>query len=150
MTALLLFPDWCAACLRSAALLPETVVSIEGHEAYLYALLAQTVPPKTRPANAPAAGFDPAFAAASLAGTPTVTVSAKTLDLFEATDFPLLIGLDASGTIRVLQSVLAEDMAPGNAADSAISLIARRFPLSGPPPSPGPGERAPAAHPTAR
>lgn len=136
ITGLLLFPDWCAACLRLGPKLPETVVSVEGHGAYLYALLAETVPPRMPPPSRTSP--DPAFAAAALAGTPTVTVPAKTLDLFGADDFPCFILLDANGILRVLQTVAEEDLAPGGVIDAAIALVGRTFPPTIPAPAPQP------------
>src|SRR6202012_5995917 len=48
MTALLLFPEWCAQCIALGPGLPQSVFLIEGHEAYLYALMAETLPPRPK------------------------------------------------------------------------------------------------------
>ncbi len=127
ITALLLFPDWCAECVRLGPNLPETVFKVEGHSAYLYALLAQTVPPRKPDPRLANTAWNPAYAAALLAETPTVTVSPDTLTRFEATDFPLLLITDADGVLRVLQPITAQDLQPGGDLDAAIALIARNF-----------------------
>ena len=129
ITAFLLFPDWCAQCVRLGPALPETVFTVEGHGAYLYALLAQTVPPRTPPANTPTLAFDPAFATAMLTGTATLTVSPGTLDRFVANDFPFLILTDGNGVVRVLEPVGNEDLAPGGAVDAAIARVGKTFPV---------------------
>ncbi len=127
ITALLLFPDWCATCIRLGPQLPETVLKVEGHSAYLYALLAQTVPPRTPDPKITNTAFNPAYAAAMLAETPTLTVSPETLTRFEATDFPLLLITDAEGILRVLQPVTVGDLQPGGDLDAAIALVGRNF-----------------------
>ena len=127
-TAMFLFPDWCAACVRMGPRLPETVVSVEGHAAYMYALLVETVPSRKPDPHAANAGFEPAFARASLAETPTVVVAPAALDRFAATDFPFLIITDANGMVRVLQPVGADDLQPGGSVDAAIALVGKTFP----------------------
>ena len=127
ITALLLFPDWCAQCVRLGPQLPETVFKVEGHSAYLYALLAETVPPRKPDPKITNTAFNPAYAAAMLAETPTVTVPPDTLTRFEAADFPLLLLTDATGILRVLQPITAQDLQPGGDLDAAIALIGRNF-----------------------
>ena len=127
ITALLLFPDWCAECVRLGPQLPETVFKVEGHSAYLYALLAETVPPHKPDPKITNTAFNPAYAAALMAETPTVTVAPDTLARFEATDFPLLLITDAHGVLRVLQPITAQDLQPGGDLDAAIALIGRNF-----------------------
>ncbi len=130
VTALLLFPDWCASCIRMGPHLPETVVAVEGHSAYIYALLAQTVPPRKPDPKVTNAAFDPSLAAATLAETPTVTVAPDTPDHFAARDFPFLILVDANGIVRLLQPAAAEDVLPGGSLDAAIAVVGRNFPLA--------------------
>ncbi len=132
LTALLLFPDWCAQCVLMGPHLPETVFQVEGHSAYLYALLAQTVPPRTRDPKITNTAFSPAYAASMLAETPTVTVRPETLNHFQATDFPLLLVTDPKGVLRVLTPVTPQDLEPGGSIDAAIALVGKNFT---PPPS---------------
>lgn len=135
ITALLLFPDWCAQCVHLGTQLPETVFKVEGRSAYLYALLAQTTPARKPDPTVTNTVYHPAYAAALLAETPTVTVSPDTLTRFEAEDFPLLILTDDHGILRVLEPVTAQDLQPGGDLDAAIALVGRNFgtaPKSGP------------------
>lgn len=127
ITALLLFPDWCAQCVRLGPQLPETVFQVEGHSAYVYALLVETVPARKPDPKVTNAAFSPSYAAAMLAETPTVTVAPETLTRFEATDFPLLLITDAQGVVRVLQPVNAQELKPGGDIDSAIALVGKTF-----------------------
>ena len=101
--------------------LPETVFKVEGHSAYLYALLAQTLPPRTPDPKITNTAFNPAYAASLLAETPTVTVPPETLNHFEATDFPLLLVTDPNGILRVLTPVTPQDLQPGGDIDAAIA-----------------------------
>ncbi len=96
ITALLLFPDWCPQCIRMATKIPETVFTVAGHEAYLYGLLAQTVPPNpatTAKGNGTTV-FTPADAANLLHNTPTLIVDPSFLDQFAVDDVPYLILTD--------------------------------------------------------
>ncbi len=127
VTAMLLFPDWCAGCIRLGPQLPPTVFSVEGHSAYVYALLAETVPPRKPDPKVKNIAFNPAYAAAMLAETPTVTVPLEMLKRFEADDFPLLLLTDREGVLRVLQPVGAGDLQPGGDVDAAIALVGRNF-----------------------
>ena len=133
ITALLLFPDWCAQCLRMVNKFPQTVFTVSGHEAYLYGLLAPTTPQNPAPAKPPAPGvtvpFAPANATNLLQDTPTLVVDPSFLDQFAATDVPLFILTDAHGIIRVIQPVDEAAIAPGSTIDSAIACIGGRFPL---------------------
>ncbi len=134
ITALLLFPDWCTQCRRLGGQLPETVFSVEGHSAYLYALLAETVAPRT-PAKEPGEDvLDPKFAASAFAGTATLAVSSTTLQTFAANDFPFLVVTDAAGTVRVAQPVGMAALENGGPADSAIHRVGENFPLLYPTP----------------
>jgi hypothetical protein len=130
ITALLLFPDWCAQCIRMGTKLPPTVFSVAGHEAYLYALLAETVPenPAPKAPIAPGTSFAPADAANYLRNTPTLVVDPSLLDQFAATDAPLLILTDAQGIVRVLQTVSDDAIEPGGTIDSAIALVGKQWP----------------------
>ena len=154
LTALLLFPDWCAQCVQMGSKFPETVFTVAGHEAYLYGLLAQTVPsrkpippaPGATAKDAPAStAFDPSDAANQLRETPTIVVEPALLDQFAATDVPLLILTDAQGVVRVVQPVGEDAIAPGSTIDSAIARVGAQWPsplLT--PKKPASGVRAPA------
>ena len=131
LTALLLFPDWCAQCVQMGRQFPETVFTVAGHEAYLYGLLAQTVPPApgATAKGAPAStAFDPSDAANLLRETPTIVVEPALLDQFAATDVPLLILTDAQGIVRAVQPVSEDAIAPGSTIDSAIARVGAQWP----------------------
>ena len=102
----------------------------------MYALLAETVPARRPPAKEQVA-FEPSFAAAMLAETPSVTVPSDTLTRFGAHDFPLLLVADPTGTLRVMEPVSAQTLEPGGDIDAAIALVGRNF---SPKPSPTPTE----------
>jgi hypothetical protein len=130
ITALLLFPDWCAQCIRMGTSFPETVFTVSNHEAYFYGLLAETMPPNKPPTKAIANPvFTPADASLYLNGTPTFAVDASLLTLFNVTDPPFAIITDSQGIIRVAQPVTEDALKLGNTIDSAISLVGKQFPL---------------------
>jgi hypothetical protein len=126
ITALLLFPDWCAQCVRMGQAFPETVFTVAGHEAYIYGLLAETVPP----AKAMRTGtFDPADSSLFLAGTPTLVLPASVLDRVAVDAVPFLLLTDATGTVRVAQSIDPSAIQPGNTIDTAIACVGGYWPL---------------------
>lgn len=129
-TALLLFPDWCAQCVRMGSQFPETVFRVLGKEAYLYGLLAETVAPDAPAAiNAKEPSLAPSSAANRMAGTNTIAVDASMLEQFDVTEPPFLIVVDASGMVRVAQAVTTDAVQPANTADSAIAFVNRQWPL---------------------
>jgi hypothetical protein len=141
ITALLLFPDWCAQCIRMATKLPPTVFTVAGHEAYLYGLLAETVPPNPPTATPTARTTVTAADAANfLRGTPTVVVDASWLDQFAVNDLPFLLVCDAEGIVRVVEAVSDDALTPGGTIDAAIAHVGEVWPsplLRAPFPSPG-------------
>jgi hypothetical protein len=151
ITALLLFPDWCAQCLRMATKLPQTVFTVAGHEAYLYGLLAQTFPPNPPPTtqSTVAKPFTPADAANDLAGTPTLIVDPSFLDQFAVTDVPFLIITDTQGILRVLQPVSDDAINSGGTIDAAIARVGAQWPSPNlAPPFPYPTPKSPPSTPT--
>jgi hypothetical protein len=133
ITALLLFPDWCAQCVRMGSQFPQSVFTVSGHEAYFYGLLAETVAPLPPPKpNIPPSPATPANAANLLIETPTLAVDPALLGQFAVTDPPFLILTDAQGIIRVLQPVAEDAVAPRSTVDSAIALIGKQWPLINP------------------
>jgi len=141
MTALLLFPDWCAKCVSLGPGLPQSVFLIEGREAYLYALLAETLPPRPKRTpvrdgpiakdGPPAKDLPPEKPTPRemLAETPTVVVPPAVLTQFAAEDFPFLIIADAHGVIRVIQPVDEDIVQPGGTLDSALAVVGRTWPI---------------------
>lgn len=135
ITGLLVFPDTCGECRRLGAQLPETVFAVEGHSAYVYALLLETVPPRQPSGNTTGAAedtFSPSFAAAALAGTATIAVGASALPELPSDNYPLLLLTDARGIVRVVQPVGLEALGDGGEVYSAIRRVGENFPLTMP------------------
>ena len=150
-TYLLLFPDWCAQCIRlTQQILPALYRVNQGDtaEIHLYALLAQpappvAAPPKTAPKPAPKSRSaataqpeppaQPKTAAEQLRGTPTLIVPPATLAQFAATDFPLLIAVDPKGIIRFIQPANETALNPGDFVDQITMHIAKQWPKEAPP-----------------
>jgi hypothetical protein len=130
ITGLLLFPDWCAQCLRMAARVPQTVFTVAGHEAYLHNLLAETTAPnpERKTPGSENTPLTPADAANLLRGTPTLVVDPSFLDQFAVTDVPFLILTDYRGIVRVLQPVSDEALQPGGTIDAAIARVGGEWP----------------------
>ncbi len=132
-TVFLLFPGWCAQCVREAkqivpALVRTAVLKGPGDDSdvHIYALLADEMPaPKSVTSGvvtrsrlaSKVAPSEPEKDKAptpedELHKTPTLVVAPSTLAQFYATDFPFLIATDYEGRIRLMVSA-----APSNALD---------------------------------
>ncbi len=120
--------------------MPSGIFSVNQHDAYMYGLLAETVPsqdipkPTAKEASVHEESFIPAYAAATLRGTPTFTVPPTILDTFNATDLPLLIFTDSHGIVRLFDIGNESALQPGDTVDSAVALIGTNWPT--PPSSP--------------
>jgi hypothetical protein len=162
-TVFLLFPPWCAQCIRQAQQIVSTLVATAmargpGPESdvHIYALLADVPPPAPAPpppkaaAHPSAAGahHTPVAAAHSdtdsdkaapksaidqLRKTPTLVVAPSTLADFDASDFPFLVATDCDGLIRLIVSP-----APDNALaqDGPVDQLTDTILQQWPPPSP--------------
>jgi hypothetical protein len=132
VTGLLLFADWCAQCVSMGQRLPQTVFTVERHEAYLYGMMAATVPQHPQPQSSAAqpahATFDPAEASNLLRETPTMIVNMDVLNDLTAMDVPFLVLTDSQGIVRVLQPVGEDALIPGGLIDSAIARVSERWP----------------------
>jgi hypothetical protein len=149
-TVFLLFPEWCAQCIRLTRQIMPTLHRINGGDAdevHLYALLAQSpppvdAPPKTPPrpiaaksrsvTNDPAQPEPPKTAAEQLHGTPTLIVPPATLTQFAATNFPLLIATDPQGVIRFIQPASENALNPGDFLDQIVMHITQQWPRQKP------------------
>jgi hypothetical protein len=131
VTVFLLFPPWCAQCVRMGQEVKEAVDRDKGeHGLEMYSLLADTMPepPKRTAAKSPIAAADTRRSGRTAAHTtetdtvvvksaedllrktPTLVVPPATLVVYGATDFPFLIVTDHEGVIRLLYAA-----APNNA-----------------------------------
>jgi len=155
-TALLLFPDWCAQCIRMGSQFLPAFFRMGQFDVRFYALLAQATPPPTpapapapeKPksaasskaktflasATAPSGSTDPSptqpkTPAELLLDTPTFVVSNDTLTRFAVNDFPFLIVTDHEGIIRFLQPASENVLVPGDLADQVIKRILEQWPV---------------------
>lgn len=153
-TVLLLFPDWCAQCVRMGQQFMPTLVRHAGEDLHLYGLLAQlnpppapapTPPPKRSrpPANSvphplePSNAAQPTSAADLLRGTPTLVFANDLPEtVFAATDFPLLIVTDHAGLIRFLQVAPENAFVPGGIVDQLATHVAKFWPRPASPAAP--------------
>jgi hypothetical protein len=148
----LLFPPWCAQCLRQAAQIAPAISRLGGN-VRIYGLLADNPPPapppaattaKPQPTSSPnrmhhptarEAAEQPAAAPSDkpetsksapdqLRGTPTLVVAPSTLASFAANDFPFLIATDHDGIIRLLLTAAPENaFVVGGAIDQITTHI---------------------------
>ncbi len=136
-TVLLVFPDWCAQCVRMAS--RDTLAFLGRHtedNIHLYALLAQAAPSQLahtqkRPTHTqqPPTPAHPPSPDELLRGTPTLTVPASVpLSTFASTDFPLLLVTDHEGRIRFLGVAPDNAFAEGSLADQLLARIAGIWP----------------------
>jgi hypothetical protein len=153
-TALLLFPDWCAQCVRMGPQFMTTLSRINQYDVRFYALLAQATPfptpeptpAKTRPTSAKATRFLPSSAAPAAApdqsqaqpktpaellrDTPTLIVPNDTLTRFAVTDYPFLIVTDHKGIIRFLQPAPENVLVEGGLADQVVVRVIEQWPAA--------------------
>jgi hypothetical protein len=146
--ALLLFPDWCAQCIRMGSQFMPALFRIGQYDVHFYALLAQATPPatpapapqKNRPVFTKATRFLPSSAALTaspdqpktpaelLRGTPTLIVPNNLLTRFAVIDFPFLIVTDHNGIIRFLQPAPENVLASGGLTDQVIARVMEQWP----------------------
>ena len=122
---LLLFPDWCAQCLRLAAQIPQGPFQVEGHPARMFPLLVQTVPPQKLPPNLAPEAFNPAYAADALKSVSPILLTPAALETLHAADFPVLLLVDQKGSIRFMDVVDENALRPGNVVDSAVAFLGK-------------------------
>jgi hypothetical protein len=154
-TVLLLFPPWCAQCLRQAPQIAPAISRLGGN-VHIYGLLADNPPPAPpaaapakpqpassanrmhhptsregteQPAAAPSDKPDTSKPAADqLRGTPTLVIAPSTLASFGANDFPFLIATDHDGIIRLLLPAATENaFVVGGAIDQITTHIAAEW-----------------------
>ena len=154
-TIFLLFPPWCAQCIREAkdilpALLHEAAERGSDDKLHIYALLADNPPPppakpaphaspagarRTNPAAKPAdqpevtvAVGKPLPAEEQLRKTATLIVAPSTLTDFNAMGFPFLIAVDHNGIIRLMVSGAPKNLlVPGGPADQISDTILQHW-----------------------
>ena len=150
-TVLILFPDWCAQCVRMGRQFLPTLFRLSEQKVHLYGLLAQATPPPVsaprpeprfhRPQSsiaqaAAAKSSSPALPSSTterspadlLRGTPTLIVSPAVLEQFGATDFPLLAVTDHSGIVRFVGLAPDNAFVAGGLLDQLTARIAEQWP----------------------
>lgn len=149
----LLFPDWCNQCI---ALGPDATEKnrelVATHKVRFFLLMAQSNPPE-KPAPAPPLRNVPLSARAAkaaveqgqqlhvdqqikitsdpdklLLGTPTVVVPNETLNTFAATDYPLIIATDHSGTVRWIGHAQGNALESNGEVDQIVRHILATWP----------------------
>lgn len=137
-TVLLVFPDWCAQCVRMAA--RDAAPFLARHtddNIHLYALLAQAGPPPPLATTAKRSAHDtqtgtPAKPIDLLRGSPTLVVPASVpLTTFAATDFPLLLVTDHEGRIRFAGVAPDNAFVEGSLVDQILDRVAGLWPPPG-------------------
>lgn len=127
-TALLVFPAWCAQCVRMTARdLPAAVTTLKHGAVQVYALLAQPLPAPEELAPVAKPGTTPT-AARLLLQTPTIVVPVETLETLRTSDYPWLVVVDASGVVR-FQGVAPESaLKTGEFVDRVTDHVAGHWP----------------------
>ena len=127
-TALLVFPPWCAQCVRMSAndLLPAATVLKRG-AVQLYALVAAPLadlPPLTpaKPGPGPVAPLE------LLRRTPTIIVPPETTSLLHATDLPWVVVTDHAGIVRFMGVAPENGLQTGRYVDRATDHVAELWP----------------------
>ena len=139
-TSLLLFPDWCAMCVRMAPDLWDVVTRLGPQEIRTYGLVAEKTPDKAamlaaqmKPMGTPAAPVSTAAAAPKSASelllqTMTLVVPPETLETFTAEDFPFLVVVDHAGIVRFADAVPEDALGPGGFLDRVATHVAEQWP----------------------
>jgi hypothetical protein len=148
-TVLLLFPDWCAQCIRMAHQLMPTLVRHAGEDIHIYGLLSESNTAGVHPGKPPVSGHrrnsgeagsglnsgsgsgnaKTTSAAELLQGTPTLVIAGDVPEtLFAATDFPLLVVTDHNGIIRFVQVAPDNAFAAGSLVDQLATRVATLWP----------------------
>jgi len=143
-TILLLFPPWCAQCVKMAQNVMPTLYRVSEDGVHIYSLLAQAPRPVSAPTKVERRGTKPKAsvelteppapktAAELLVHTPTLIVPESTLDRFAATDFPLLIATDSKGIVRFIQPAPETALNEGDFLDQVAAHIAAQWPPEAP------------------
>ncbi|MBW4028022.1 MAG: hypothetical protein HIU93_11535 [Acidobacteria bacterium] len=144
-TVLLLFPPWCAQCVRMAQGLLSTLGRVSEQNVHIYGLLAEPTPtvvvpappdqrrsgkshPAAVPAKNQATDETPPTIEERLRHTPTLVVPEATVRTFYAEGFPFLIATDSKGIVRFMQPAPENALAEGSFVDQVTAQIVRQWP----------------------
>jgi hypothetical protein len=143
--AFLLYPDWCAQCVRMAPNLWDAVTRLGDQEIRVYGLIAEPTPNKSAllveqnkpmgPPPAPAA-IPPGVAPPQprpktpselLLHTPTLVVPPEMLKTFAATDFPFLVVVDRANIVRFAAPAPESVLEPGDFLDRVAAHVVEQW-----------------------
>jgi hypothetical protein len=134
-TALLLFPDWCAQCVRQAPEIWDAMSRLGPSDIRVYGLVAEPTPDKAallvdqmKPMTPPAANAPPRSPSEILLHTPVLVVPVETLKTFGAEDFPFLIVADHAGVVRFAGAAPETVMEEGGFLDWVAPHVAETWP----------------------
>jgi len=138
-TALLLFPEWCAQCVKMAPDIWDAMGRLGQNEVRVYGLVAEPLPDKAallvaqmKPMGTPAvvttAEVRPKTPSEMLLHTPTLVVPTETLERFAATDFPFLVVVDHAGIVRFAGAAPESVLQPGDFLDRVAAHVAVEWP----------------------
>jgi hypothetical protein len=138
-TALLLFPDWCAQCVRMAPAIWDAMGRLGPGEIRVYGLVAEAMPDKAallvdqmRPMTPPPADAPPRSPSELLLHTPVLVVPPETLKEFGADDFPFLIVVDHAGMVRFAEVAREPVLDEGGFLDWVAPHVAETWPREKP------------------
>ena len=134
-TALLLFPDWCAQCVRMAPTIWDAMGRLGPSDIRVYGLVAEKTPDKAamlaaqlKPMSPPPADAPPRSPSELLLHTPTLVVPVDALESFAADDFPFLIVVDHAGMVRFAAPATETVLAQGDVLDRVTQHVAEQWP----------------------
>ena len=134
-TALLLFPDWCAQCVRMAPDLWDVLGRMGSKDIRVYGLVAEVLPDKAKlltaqmkPMGPPPADAPPRSPSELMLHTPILVVPPETLATFAAADYPFLIVVDHSGVVRFAAPAPESVLQPGVFLDRVVEHVAEQWP----------------------
>lgn len=134
-TALLLFPDWCAQCVRIAPQIWDAMGRLGPGDIRVYGLVAETMPDKAallvaqmKPMTPPPADAPARTPSDLLLHTPVLVVPPETLKTFGADDFPFLIVVDHSGVVRFAAVATEPVLEEGGFVDWVAPHVAHTWP----------------------
>jgi hypothetical protein len=134
-TALVLFPAWCAQCVRTAPQIWDVMTRVGEDDIRMYGLVAEAMPDKAalltaqmKPMGPPAADAPAKSPSELLLHTPVLVVPPETLKTFAAEDFPFLIVVDHTGLVRFAAPVPETALQAGGLVDRVVVHVMEQWP----------------------
>jgi thiol-disulfide isomerase/thioredoxin len=134
-TALVLFPDWCAQCVRTAPQIWDVMTRVGEDDIRVYGLVAEAMPDKAallvdqmKPMGPPPPDAPPKSPSELLLHTPVLVVPPDTLKTFATDDFPFLIVVDHAGLVRFAEPVPETALQSGGLVDRVVMHVMEQWP----------------------